>query len=525
MRRRLDLAGALVAEPPVLFLDEPTTGLDPRSRVNMWEVIRELVRSGTTLLLTTQYLEEADQLADDIIVIDHGRAIAHGTANELKAQVGGERVELVVASPEDLDAARRILGQIAVGVLQVDDPHTRALAAPVAGGAADLMAALRRLDADRCRGARRRPASSHARRRVPDPDRARRRPECGSGRGRRVSVDEQASADAAECIGRGGRHDEPRFIDAVIDGHVVAKRNVIKIRRVPEVLVWVLMSPVMFVLLFAYVFGNAITGARRGELPRVPHRGNLRPDGRVRRDVHRRRDRRGHEQGHHRPVPVPAHVALGDARGPHGERRDLQRAVDPIMSLTGLVVGWRIRGSVVDALVAYALLLLFAFAFSWVMAWVGLLVPSVEVINNASFMVIMPLTFVSNAFVPLEFFPPLLRRFVEWNPVSSVTQAIRQLFGNAGAVDAPEAWSMQHPVAYTLLWIGIILAVFVPLSVQGEHHDGAEAVDHPRSVPHPVAAPRRRGCVRSAAVCALRLCALVSRCYGSGSSAAAVGRR
>ena len=148
MRRRLDLAAALVAEPAVLFLDEPTTGLDPRSRTSMWEVIRELVASGTTLLLTTQYLEEADRLADDIVVIDHGRAIAHGRADELKAQVGGERVELVVEASHDLVRACAVLSEVAVGEILVDD-HTRTVTAPVTGGASALMTALRRLDAEK----------------------------------------------------------------------------------------------------------------------------------------------------------------------------------------------------------------------------------------------------------------------------------------------------------------------------------------------------------------------------------------
>ena len=146
MRRRLDLSASLVFSPPVLFLDEPTTGLDPRSRLAMWDIIGELVSGGTTLLLTTQYLDEADRLADRIAVVDAGRVIAEGTSSELKAQVGGERLEVIVAEGDGLRDAARVLERHAHGDVRVDAGR-RYVGATVAGGAGLLAAVVRDLDA------------------------------------------------------------------------------------------------------------------------------------------------------------------------------------------------------------------------------------------------------------------------------------------------------------------------------------------------------------------------------------------
>ncbi|GAA2009264.1 MULTISPECIES: ABC transporter permease [Nocardioides] len=253
---------------------------------------------------------------------------------------------------------------------------------------------------------------------------------------------------------------------AATDGWVVAKRNLIKIKRVPEVLVFVLISPIMFVLLFAYVFGGAISPEG------VDYKEFLVPGifaqtvvfGATFTGAGLAEDMQKGIIDRFRSLPMSSSAVLV-GRTTSDVVYNVLSVV--IMSLTGLLVGWRIRDGVVDALLAFGLLLLFAYAISWVMAWVGLLVPSVEVINNASFIVIMPLTFVSNAFVPTESFGSVLRTVVEWNPVSTLTQAVRELFGNVPATAPPqEAWSMQHPALYTLLWVLLILVVFVPLSVR-----------------------------------------------------------
>ncbi|MFM9050598.1 MAG: ATP-binding cassette domain-containing protein [Actinomycetota bacterium] len=146
MRRRLDLAASLIAKPRILFLDEPTTGLDPRSRIGLWEVIKDLVADGTTVLLTTQYLDEADQLAEDIVVIDHGRVIAHGTSDALKDQVGGDRLEVIVDGREAVVTAAEALRPLATGEVVAEVADHRVVA-PVSGGSTVLVDAIRALDA------------------------------------------------------------------------------------------------------------------------------------------------------------------------------------------------------------------------------------------------------------------------------------------------------------------------------------------------------------------------------------------
>lgn len=251
------------------------------------------------------------------------------------------------------------------------------------------------------------------------------------------------------------------------DGWVIAKRNLIKIKRVPEILVFVLISPIMFVLLFAFVFGGAIDPG--GD---VPYKEFLISGifsqtmvfGATFTGAGLAEDMQKGIIDRFRSLPMsPSAVLLG--RTSTDVVYNLLSLI--IMALTGLLIGWRIREGLVDAFLGFALLLLFAYAMSWIMAYVGLMVPSVEVINNASFMVIMPLTFVSNAFVPLESFSGILRTLVTWNPVSTLTHAVRQLFGNTDPrAPEPTAWPIQHAGWYTLGWVILILVVFVPLSVR-----------------------------------------------------------
>jgi ABC-2 type transport system permease protein len=250
------------------------------------------------------------------------------------------------------------------------------------------------------------------------------------------------------------------------DGLAIAERNLIKIKRVPEVLVWVLISPIMFVLLFTYVFGGSIN------VPGVPYEEFLIAGifaqtvvfGATYTGAGLAEDMQKGIIDRFKSLPMTRSAVLIGRTGSDIVYNVLSIT---IMALTGLVVGWRIHTSVWEAAAGFAILLLFSYAFSWVMATVGLMVPSPEVVNNASFMVIMPLTFISNAFVPSQNLPTPLRVFAEWNPVSAVTQAARNLFGNTSPAFPPaDAWSMQNPELYTLIWVAVLVAIFAPISVR-----------------------------------------------------------
>jgi ABC-2 type transport system permease protein len=250
------------------------------------------------------------------------------------------------------------------------------------------------------------------------------------------------------------------------DGLTIAKRNVIKINRVPDLLVFTVMSPIMFVLLFAFIFGSAI------EIPGMSYREFLIAGifaqtvifGASITGAALAEDMQKGIIDRFRSLPMaPSAVLVGRTAS------DVIINVISltVMSLTGLLVGWRIHSSFLEALAGFALLLLFAYAVSWLMAIVGLIIRTPEVFNNASFMVIFPLTFIANTFVQTAKLPTPLRIVAEWNPVSAVTQATRELFGNTNpAMPVSSAWPLQHPVVATLIWSALILLVAVPLAIR-----------------------------------------------------------
>lgn len=250
------------------------------------------------------------------------------------------------------------------------------------------------------------------------------------------------------------------------DGWVTTKRNLLKIKRVPDILAFTLIQPIMFVLLFTYVYGGVIDipGSSYEEFLMAGIFAQTVVFGSTYSGSAMAQDLKDGIIDRFRTLPMnPAAVLVGRTNGD----MFINASSMVVMMLTGFLVGWRVRSSFFEAVLAVALLLLFAYSFSWVMAFIGMSVRSPEIINNVSFLVLFPLTFISNAFVPSNTLPTPLRVFAEWNPVSALVQAARELFGNVPpGVPVSDAWTAQNPIATVLLGMALMLAIFVPLSIR-----------------------------------------------------------
>jgi ABC transporter DrrB family efflux protein len=463
MRRRLDIASSLLTRPQVLFLDEPTTGLDPRSRNEIWAFVRELRGEGTTLLLTTQYLEEADQLADRIAVIDRGKVIAEGTGNELKDRVGGQILEVELASAGQRDRAQAVLAGVGCGEPQPDErPDRLTLPAPRNGlllveeAAAGLRRAqigisdigLRRPTLDdvflQLTGA---PPSEDGDR----PGRVARRPRAAAGR------TDAPSRPVLRPVLR-LRLPSPRVVrSAVTDTAVVTGRNLRHFIRQPDLLIFSTIQPVLFVLLFVYVFGGAVSRSLPGGAAYVDF---LLPGIFVQSVTFRSSQTavglsEDLERGvvdRFRSMPMARSAVLAGRTVADLVRNVL---IIGLMIAVGYLVGFRFHGGVAGAVGCIAVVAAFGFALSWVFAFVALTVKGAEAAQTAGFVVIFPLVFASSVFVPVATMPHWLQAFAKVSPVTVTADAARSLalYGTPASLGAAAAW------------IGGLLAVFIPLSV------------------------------------------------------------
>ena len=456
MRRRLDLASSLLTRPRILFLDEPTTGLDPRSRNEIWAIVRELVRDGTTIMLTTQYLEEADQLADRIAVIDHGRVIAEGTGNELKDRVGGQILEVELTRAAQRDEAQSVLAGVGCGDPEPGGrPDELTLPAPRDGLELieDAAAALRQAGIGVSDLGLRRPTLDDVFLQLTGA------PPSEDGGGPEAHVSPPSVTERRQrTLVQLHRPSWPELRSAVTDAAVVTGRNLRHFIRQPQLLIFSTVQPIMFVLLFAYVFGGAVEGS----LPTgVEYIDFLLPGIFVQSVAFRATQTavglsEDLERGvidRFRSMPMArSAVLIGRTTA------DLVRNVLIIglMTAVGYLIGFQFHAGLLNALACVAVVAAFGLALSWIFAFVALTVRGAEAAQSAGFVVIFPLVFASSVFVPVSSMPDWLQAFAEVSPVTLTTDTARSY-----ALEGGVPGSLPEAAA----WIIGILAIFIPLCV------------------------------------------------------------
>ena len=495
MRRRLDLAASLIGNPEILFLDEPTTGLDPLSRTSLWEVIEELVNDGTTLLLTTQYLEEADRLANDIAVVDSGLIIAKGTPEELKTMIGNDILELTMNDADGINEAMSSLNEIhSIGAPQVNLAEKR-ISVSLHEGSHQVSNILRMLDENGVTIsdiALHRPSLDDVFLTLTGHDPSSSSSENGAMAGHAIegSVDSTSPDGIPNAIAARTPTDTAEESSTIIaasaapdtatsdttasspaattvaharhiftfagDFMTIMKRNLLRYIRLPNLIVWNTVQPVMFVLLFTYVFGGIIKFVVHqayidflmpGIFIQAAVFGSTQTGIGISEDMDKGMIDR------FKSLPMARMAVLAGRT-----MSDSVRNVGVVLLMTGVgaLLGFRFHNGVGLFIAALALVVAFGLAFSWISAVIGLLAGDPESTQAAGFVWILPLTFASSAFVPVASMPGWLQAFAKADPVTHAVDTLRILLSGG---------ALQVSLIETLAWIVGILIVAIPLAV------------------------------------------------------------
>ncbi len=424
MRRRLDLAASLVVPASVLFLDEPTTGLDPRSRTELWDVVRDLRSDGLTIVLTTQYLEEADQLAERIVVIDAGDVVASGTPDELKAMTGGHSVVVIPLDPADGPALGTALTP--VGDINVDERTGAVTLLDTA--APQLPEVVRIVDSTHVEISDLSLSSAHARRSVPAADRS-----LGG------------AAGSSGAVARRARCRTERLMSSLaVDSALLGARAVTKTARNPASIMGAILFPLLFFLLFNVTMRRIMEAQGFDYVQLLPSAIVVQAmlfaaissayyvaDDRVSGVLQRLRS-----MPIHRGAPM-----LGRAAG------DVVRAAVSLVVLlvVGVVTGMRFNAGLIWLPAYVGVALLFAIGAALAMGLLGYIAGSPDTAVSIATIPYLPLLMLSTAFVPVEDFPGWLQPFVEWQPVTAVIDALRALTGDGditSTVSRSVGWSI-----------------------------------------------------------------------------------
>jgi ABC transporter DrrB family efflux protein len=456
MRRRLDVGASLIGRPRVLFLDEPTTGLDPRTRNGVWSFVEDLVAGGTTVLLTTQYMEEAEHLAHRIVVMDAGTVVAQGTAGELKDRLGGDVLEARMSRTRDLERAAALIAELGQSVPRID-PDQRSVSMPTKGATRVLIAAGERLQAEGIAledlGIRH-PSlddvflsltgdSAHAQgngartdRGAPDLSKA--------GPGQRPKR-KQTAAHVPRPTAAGAR-----------DTGGVAKRNLLRILRNPRLLVISAIQPAMLLVLFRYVLGGAIHIPGRSYVDYIVPAVFIEAVmiGGMATAIGLADDLRSGIIDRFRSLPMARSAVLAGRT-----LADLARSAFSLALMVGLglLVGFSFHAGIGAIVAGLALVIFFGYCFSWIYATIGLLTKDPETAQVAGILPFFILVFASSAIVPVATMPSWLQPFARHQPVSITINAVRALL---------QGEPTHHWVWQSLAWSAGILVVFFTIAVR-----------------------------------------------------------